>query len=77
MSLKQGIMQKEIWKEIRGYEGLYYVSNLGNVRSVKRAGTKGGILKPKKRLSYSIYLKRHRTGVFLINFKKRGSFYGF
>lgn len=26
----------EIWKDIKGYEGLYQVSNLGNVRSVKR-----------------------------------------
>lgn len=27
---------EEIWKDIVGYEGLYQVSNLGNVRSVKR-----------------------------------------
>ncbi len=26
----------EIWKDIKGYEGLYQVSNFGNVRSVKR-----------------------------------------
>ena len=25
----------EIWKEIKGYEGLYYVSNLGNVKNNK------------------------------------------
>ena len=24
---------KEIWKDIKGYEGLYQVSNLGNVMS--------------------------------------------
>jgi hypothetical protein len=29
-------MQKEIWKEIKGYEGLYEVSNLGNVKSLER-----------------------------------------
>lgn len=28
----------EIWKEIKGYEGLYEVSNLGNVRSFDRYG---------------------------------------
>lgn len=28
---------KEIWKDIFGYEGLYQVSNLGNVRSLDRA----------------------------------------
>lgn len=33
---------QEIWKAIDGYEGLYEVSNHGNVRSIKR----GIILKP-------------------------------
>lgn len=28
--------QKEIWKTIKGYEGLYEVSNLGRVKSLKR-----------------------------------------
>lgn len=27
---------EEIWKDIKGYEGLYQVSNLGNVKSLKR-----------------------------------------
>lgn len=26
---------KEIWKDVKGYEGLYQVSNLGHVRSLK------------------------------------------
>lgn len=26
----------EVWKDINGYEGLYQISNLGNVRSVDR-----------------------------------------
>lgn len=29
-------MQKEIWKDITGYENLYQVSNLGNVRVLDR-----------------------------------------
>ena len=29
-------MQIEEWKQVKGYEGLYEVSNLGNVRSVDR-----------------------------------------
>ena len=29
-------MEQEIWKPVVGYEGLYEVSNLGNVRSVTR-----------------------------------------
>ena len=27
---------KEIWKDIKDYEGLYQVSNLGNVKSLDR-----------------------------------------
>ena len=27
---------KEIWKDIKGYKGLYQISNLGNVKSLKR-----------------------------------------
>ena len=27
---------EEIWKDIENYEGLYQISNLGNVRSVDR-----------------------------------------
>lgn len=33
-------MQKEIWKDIDGFEGRYQVSNLGNVRSLLRNPTK-------------------------------------
>lgn len=29
-------MEKEIWKPVKGYEGLYEVSNLGRVRSLDR-----------------------------------------
>lgn len=28
-------MQEEIWKDVVGYEGLYQVSNIGNVKSLK------------------------------------------
>jgi hypothetical protein len=36
-------IMKEIWKEILGYEGLYQVSNCGNVKSLSRTITKGNI----------------------------------
>jgi hypothetical protein len=36
---------QEQWRDIKGYEGLYQVSNLGRVKSMKRTTTKGGILK--------------------------------
>lgn len=29
---------KEVWKDIKGYEGLYQISNLGNVRSLDYRG---------------------------------------
>lgn len=38
----------EVWKPIKDYEGLYEVSNLGNVRSLPRNNTKGKILKQSK-----------------------------
>ena len=28
------MIEKEIWKDIQGYEGLYQVSNLGRVKSL-------------------------------------------
>lgn len=38
-------MRAEYWRDIIGYEGFYMVSNLGNVRGVKRQGSSGGIMK--------------------------------
>lgn len=35
---------EEIWRDIPGYEGLYQVSNRGNVYSFPRNGTNGGVL---------------------------------
>ena len=32
---------KEIWKDIKGYEGLYQVSNMGRVKSLKRISLDG------------------------------------
>lgn len=37
---------EEIWKQIKNYEGLYEVSNMGRVRSLPRKTTKGKIIKP-------------------------------
>jgi hypothetical protein len=36
----------EVWKDIKGFEGMYKISNFGNVKSTKRRGSKGGIVKP-------------------------------
>lgn len=35
----------EIWKDIPGYENFYKVSNLGNIKSLKRPGAKEKLLK--------------------------------
>ena len=40
-------MDKEIWKDIEGYEGLYQVSNLGRVKSLDRIDCRGQHLKGK------------------------------
>ena len=32
--------QVEVWKNARGYSGLYQVSNLGNIRSINYNHTK-------------------------------------
>lgn len=34
-------MDKEVWKDVKGYEGLYQVSNLGRVRSLDHIDTLG------------------------------------
>lgn len=33
---------REVWKDIKGYEGYYQVSNLGNVRSLDRTYPRKG-----------------------------------
>lgn len=35
----------EVWKEVKGFEGLYWVSNTGRIKTKKRQGSQGGILK--------------------------------
>lgn len=45
--------EKEIWKDVKGYEGLYCISNHGNVRSIKKIIDKGKwgiVVFPQKRL---------------------------
>lgn len=58
-------MKEEIWKPVKNYEGLYEVSNLGNVRSVDRVVVysngrkhflKGQILKPVKNQDGYLFL---------------------
>ncbi|KAB1963541.1 NUMOD4 domain-containing protein [Lacticaseibacillus paracasei] len=39
--------EREIWKDIEGFEGLYQVSNMGRVRSVDRKDSQGHFWKGK------------------------------
>ena len=38
-------MEKEIWKDIEGYEGIYQVSNLGRIKSLEREEITNGAVK--------------------------------
>ena len=46
-------MNKEIWKDIKGYEGIYQVSNIGRVKSLARKDSAGHTLKE--------VIRRHST----------------
>lgn len=61
----------EIWKDIKGFEGLYQVSNLGRVKSLERIITrKNGITLPikEKILQYGI----DRKGYYFVGLYKNG-----
>lgn len=50
---------QEIWKDIKGYEGLYQVSNLGRIKSFHKYRTTNRIMKPRlKRGYYQIGLRK-------------------
>lgn len=53
---------EEIWKPVVGFEGLYEVSNLGNVKSIERNGTvKGGKYMSKILDNYGYYMCKLRN----------------
>ena len=62
--------EKEIWKDIEGYEGLYKVSNRGRVRSLERTARYGRgyrtvpekILKARKNNNGYLYVKLCKDG---------------
>ena len=67
-----GIMKKEYWKPVVGYEGLYEVSNWGRVKSIPRNGTVkyARILKPvtnRYGYSYVILCKNGKVKSFLVH----------
>lgn len=59
---------KEIWKDIKGYEGLYQISNLGRVKSLQRkVKNKNGyrIIKEKILCNY-----KNNNGYYCVNLRK-------
>lgn len=68
---------KEIWKDIKGYEGLYQVSNLGNVRVLNRMCNSAIKYNPKvlrKGCILKQYIKINRKEVVLTLNNKRKYF---
>jgi hypothetical protein len=63
----------EIWKDIKGYEGHYQVSNLGRVKSlnreINRGGVRGNMLLDEKILKQSTHHKGYRTIQFKVDGK--------
>lgn len=60
---------KEIFKPIKGYEGLYEVSNLGNVKSVCKNGKGIGIGKSRKEVILKPIMNK---GYLRVNLSKNG-----
>lgn len=62
-------MQKdEIWEDIIGYEGMYQVSNIGNIKSIRRMDSQGNwirgrILKPQKCTNEYLMVSLCKNGI--------------
>lgn len=41
-----------LWRDIRGFKGLYKINSNGEIRSYKRSGSRGSLLKPGHRRRY-------------------------
>lgn len=68
---------KEIWKDIKGYEGLYQVSDLGKIKSLAKnvKMPKGGIRKQKEKILKPNIDKDGYFRVALTTNKKRKDYY--
>lgn len=55
----------EIWKDIKGYEGLYQVSNLGRVKSFPRKGTH-------VKVEHILVPSKNHKGYLSVNLRKEG-----
>lgn len=65
-------MENEIWKDVQGYEGLYQVSNLGRIKSLKRKVYAG---RNRTRWQYEKIMSNYRTngnGYKIVGLNKEG-----
>ena len=62
----------EIWKDIQGYEGVYQVSNMGNVKSLKRTWFSGRGLCSKKTKAECFITQAIRNGYLSCVLTKNG-----
>lgn len=62
---------KEIWKDIKGYENRYQISNLGNVKSKERY-EKNNINGGKRLIKEHILKPNIRNGYYVVQIKKNG-----
>lgn len=55
----------EIWKDIKEYEGLYQISNLGKIKSLERISQHktcyGGLYKVKEKMLIPVEIKEYKT----------------
>lgn len=63
-------MVKEVWRDIKGYEGYYKVSNLGNVKSVDRVINNGGVKYTAK--GKLLKLQHNGHGYYQVSLSKKG-----
>lgn len=66
---------KEIWKPISGFEGLYEVSNMGNVRSVDRIVKRGNCFEKRKSHLMSAVASDGTHGYSYVNLYMNGKTY--
>lgn len=62
---------REVWKDIKGYEGLYQISNLGRVKSLSRIV----VFRGRERLQKETILREatSRKGYSLVSLQKEGT----
>ena len=57
----------EVWKDVKGYEGLYQVSNLGNIKSLERYTSTGNYVEER------MLKQRIHSGYYRVNLSRDGT----